>query len=67
MPVTGEQGYNDAEEMARIGRRLRSGTSEDEILVALPVLLEDHSQWIKITAGIKAVATSLGNYTSAWQ
>src|SRR3989304_3254903 len=57
---TGEQGYKDAEEMVRIaGKCLK--ISEDEILVASTGIIGRPLPMGKITAGIKAAATSLGN------
>ena len=57
---TGEQGYKDAEEMVRIaGKCLK--ISEDEILVASTGIIGRPLPMDKITAGIKAAASSLGN------
>ena len=57
---TGEQGYNDAEEMVRIAARCLK-ISEDEILVASTGIIGRPLPMDKITAGIKAAAASLGN------
>ena len=57
---TGEQGYKDAEEMARIAARCLK-ISEDEILVASTGIIGRPLPMDKITAGIKAAAASLGN------
>ena len=56
---TGEQGYNDAEEMVRIAARCLK-ISEDEILVASTGIIGRPLPMDKITAGIKAATTSLG-------
>jgi len=57
---TGEQGYKDAEEMARIAARCLK-ISEDEIIVASTGIIGRGLPMGKIAAGIKAAATSLGN------
>src|SRR3990167_596 len=57
---TGEQGYNDAEEMARIAARGLK-ISEDEILIASTGIIGRLFPMDKITAGIKAAAATLGN------
>src|SRR3990167_5563555 len=57
---TGEQGYKDAEEMARIAARCLK-ISEDEILVASTGIIGRLFPMDKITAGIKAAAATLGN------
>src|SRR3972149_9364506 len=57
---TGEQGYNDAEEMARIAARGLK-ISEDEIIVASTGIIGRGLPMGKIAAGIKAAATPLGN------
>ena len=57
---TGEQGYKDAEEMARIAARCLK-IPEDEILVASTGIIGRPLPMGKIAAGIKAAATSLGN------
>ncbi|MBI2555941.1 MAG: bifunctional glutamate N-acetyltransferase/amino-acid acetyltransferase ArgJ [Planctomycetes bacterium] len=57
---TGEQGYKDAEEMARIAARCLK-ISEDEILVASTGIIGRGLPMGKIAAGIKAAATSLGS------
>ena len=57
---TGEQGYKDAEEMARIAAKCLK-ISEDEILVASTGIIGRGLPMGKIAAGIKAAATSLGN------
>lgn len=60
---TGEQGYKDAEEMARIAARCLN-ISEDEILVASTGIIGRPLPMDKIASGIKTAVTSLGN-TSA--
>src|SRR3989337_2667555 len=57
---TGEQGYKDAEEMARIAARCLK-ISEDEILIASTGIIGRLFPMDKITAGIKAAAATLGN------
>ena len=57
---TGEQGYRDAEEMARIAARCLK-ISEDEILIASTGIIGRLFPMDKITAGIKAAAATLGN------
>jgi len=60
---TGEQGYKDAEEMARTAARCLK-ISEDEILVASTGIIGRPLPMDKIFAGIKTAATSLGNTPS---
>lgn len=60
---TGEQGYKDAEEMARIAARCLK-ISEDEILIASTGIIGRPLPMDKIASGIKTAVTSLGN-TSA--
>ncbi|MBI4222038.1 MAG: bifunctional glutamate N-acetyltransferase/amino-acid acetyltransferase ArgJ [Planctomycetes bacterium] len=57
---TGEQGYKDAEEMARIAARCLK-ISEEEIMVASTGIIGRGLPMGKIAAGIKAAATSLGS------
>ena len=57
---TGEQGYNDAEEMVRIAAKCLK-ISEDEILVASTGIIGRPLPMNKIAAGIKTAASSLGN------
>ena len=57
---TGEQGYKDAEEMARIAAKCLK-ISEDEILVASTGIIGRPLPMDKITTGIKTAASSLGN------
>lgn len=60
---TGEQGYRDAEEMARIAaEHLR--ISENETLIASTGIIGRPLPMDKISAGIKAAAASMGNTPS---
>ncbi len=57
---TGEQGYKDAEEMARIAAG-RLKISHEEILIASTGIIGRPLAMDKIAAGINAAAASLGN------
>lgn len=57
---TGERGYKDAEEMVRLAAHSLK-ISEDEILVASTGIIGRPLPMDKISAGIKAAASSLGN------
>ena len=57
---TGEQGYKDAQEMARLAAE-RLKISREEILVASTGIIGRPLAMDKIAAGIKAAAAALGN------
>src|SRR3972149_5293661 len=57
---TGEQGYRDAEEMARIAAKCLK-ISEDEILIASTGIIGRSLPMDKVATGIKTAASSLGN------
>lgn len=57
---TGDQGYKDAEEMARIAAQCL-GISEDELLVSSTGIIGRPLPMDKIAAGIKAATASMGS------
>jgi glutamate N-acetyltransferase/amino-acid N-acetyltransferase len=57
---TGEQGYKDAEEMARIAAKYLK-ISEDEVLIASTGIIGRPLPMDKIATGIKMATASLGN------
>lgn len=60
---TGEQGYRDAEEMARVAAE-HLKISENEILIASTGIIGRPLPMDKVSAGIKAAAASMGNTLS---